>query len=154
MDLLSVTRFLAVLATGIAAGAMAGHALLLGRFFNWVFESNRTEMFRQSYPVFIREKRPELLFDNLFSLALLVTSAYAVLLWRVDRIDALALAAVGLQWFFVMVFFGSGFASLERELLVRGNITPDRVQRFLSLNTRMTVLSAILLLASLACLVL
>ncbi len=154
MDLLSVAWLLAILATGIAAGAMAGHALLLGRFFNWIFESNRTEMFRQSYPVFIREKKPELLFDNLFILALLLTNAYEVLLWRADRIDALSLAAAGSQWLFVLIFFGSGFASLERELLVKGNIAPDRVQRFLSLNTPMTVLSAILLLASLTCLVL
>jgi len=154
MDLLSVAWLLAILATGIAAGAMAGHALLLGRFFNWIFESNRTEMFRQSYPEFIREKKPELLFDNLFILALLLTNAYEVLLWRADRIDALSLAAAGSQWLFVLIFFGSGFASLERELLVKGNIAPDRVQRFLSLNTPMTVLSAILLLASLTCLVL
>jgi UDP:flavonoid glycosyltransferase YjiC (YdhE family) len=154
MDLLSVARLLAVLTTGIAAGAMAGHALLLGRFFDWMFESNRTEMFRQSYPVFIREKKPELLFDHLFTLALLVTNAYAVLLWRADRIDALALAAAGLQWFFVLIFFGSGFASLERELLVKGNVAPERVRRFLSLNARITVLSAILLAASLGCLVL
>jgi hypothetical protein len=48
----------------------------------------------------------------------------------------------------------SGFASLEAELLVKGNVSPERVQRFLSLNTRVTTLSAILLLASLACFVL
>lgn len=153
-SVVSVVGFVAVIATGMATGAMVGHALLLGRFFTWVFESNRIEMFRESYPLFMQTKRPQLFFDNLFTVALLVTIANNVVLWLADRIAVLPVLAMGLQWLFVLAFFGSGFAALEGELLTRGNITAERVQRFLSLNTRMTALSAILLLASFACLAL
>lgn len=153
MAILECVRLVAVLSTGIAAGAMAGHALLLGRFFNWVFASDRADIFRLTYPVFMQAKQPQRFFDNLFTLALLMVTAYDVLLWWTDRINPLHLTAGALQWAFVLIFFGTGFATLESELLARGDISPQRVHRFLSLNTAMTGLSAILLLASFACLV-
>jgi len=154
MELLPLAWLFAVLSTAVAAGAMAGHALLLGRFFEWMFASGRTDSFRQVYPVFIKAKKPQLFFDNLFTAALLITTAYVVLLWLGGRVCGLSVAAAGLQWLFVLVFFGSGFATLESELLAKGNISPERVHRFLSLNAPMTALSAILLLASLVCLLL
>lgn len=154
MERIEWVWFLAVLSTGVASGAMAGHALLLGRLFDWVFESGRTEMFRQHYPVFMQARKPGLLFDNLFTVALLVTTGYNVLLFFLDRIGALPLVAAGLQWLFVAVFFGTGFASLERELFMKGNTSPERVKRFLSLNRPLVGLSAFLLLGSFACLVL
>jgi hypothetical protein len=154
MEFIEFVWFLAVLSTGVAAGAMTGHALLLGRFFNWVFASSRSEMFRLSYPPFIQAKKPQLFFDHLFTIALLVITAYNVLLLLTARISTLSLAAAGLQWLFVLIFFGTGFATLERELLAQGNISPEGVRRFLSFNTWITALSAILLLASFSCLVL
>jgi len=154
MEFLELAWFVAVLSTGVAAGAMAGHAFLLGRFFNWVFESGRTEMFRQNYPVFMQDKKPQLFFDHLFTVALLVTTAYNVLLFFTNRICTLSVVAAGLQWLFVVVFMGTGFAALERELFTKGNTSPERVKRFLSLNTPLIALSALLLLGSFACLVL
>lgn len=149
-----VAWYLAVLSTGVAAGAMTGHALLLGRFFTWVFATGRTEMFGLHYPAFIAAKKPQRLFDHLFTLALLAVTAHAVLLWFADRISALSLAAAGLQWLFVAIFFGTGFAALEVELFTTGTASPERAARFLALNTRVTAVSALLLLASFACLVL
>jgi hypothetical protein len=154
MEFRELAWFLAAISTGVAAGAMTGHALLLGRFFNWVFESDKTEMFRLSYPVFVQARKPQLFFDNLFTAALLVTTAYNVVLWLAGQICALPLLAAGFQWLFVLAFLGTGFAALEGELLAKGNISPERARRFLSLNTRMTALFAILLLGSFSCLVL
>ncbi len=131
-----------------------GHVLLLGRFFQWVFESNRAEIFRLSYPPFVQAKRPQVFFDHLFTLALLAVTAYNVILWLSARMCTLALVAAGAQWLFVLIFFGTGFASLEGELLAHGNVSPQPVRRFLSLNPWITAVSAILLLASFACLVL
>ena len=154
MGFVEFVWLVAVLSTGVAAGAMAGHASLLGRFFNWVFESGRAEMFRENYPVFMEAKKPQLLFDNLFTIALLITTAFNVLLYFTHRISSLALIAAALQWLFVAVFLGSGFAALERELFTKGNTSPETVKRFLSLNTPLVGLSTLLLMASFACLVL
>lgn len=148
MDSAEIVWFAAVLSTGIAAGAMAGHALLLGRFFQWTFESNGAEAFRLTYPRFIQARRPQFFFDHLFTLALLLVTAYDVILLLSARLCALALLAAGSQWLFVAIFFGSGFASLEGKVLAQGDVSPERVRRFVSLNPRITIVSAILLLAS------
>ncbi len=146
--------FMAVLSTGVATGVMAGHALLLGRFFNWVIESDRAEMFRLNYPVFMQAKKPGIFFDNLFTLALIIITAYNALLFLTKQISVLPVVAAGLQWLFVLIFVGSGFAAVERELLTKGNVSREVVRRFRFLNSRITALSAALLLASFTCLLL
>ncbi len=142
-----------VVLTGTATGAMVGHTLLLGRFLNWMFESGRTDLFEGTYPAFIRQKRPQLLFDNLFTLTILVTTAFNAYLYLTGRLAILSVLAVGLQWAFVGVFFGSGFAKVEADLFQRGNTSPNRVDRFRAWNIPICALSSILLLASLVCLV-
>lgn len=143
-----------VVLTGTAAGAMAGHTLLLGRFLTWFFASGRTEVFRETYPVFLREKKPQLLFDHLFTLTILVTTAFNAYLCLSGRMAGLSLLAVALQWAFVGVFFGTGFAKLETELFKREDTSPDRVDTFVKRNVPLCAASSILLLASLVCLLL
>ncbi|MEW6440516.1 MAG: hypothetical protein AB1640_06210 [bacterium] len=154
MDFSDFAWLIAVLTTGTAAGAMTGHTLLLGRFFNWIFESDRTEVFRQNYPAFMEARKPQRFFDHLFTAALVATTAYAVLLFLTDRIGTMALIAAGLQWLFAAVFFGTGFAGLEQDLFIRGAVSPEKIRRFLSLNTPLIALSSLLLLVSFACLLL
>jgi hypothetical protein len=143
-----------VVLTGTAAGAMAGHTILLGRFLNWMFESGRTEVFKDTYPTFIREKSPQLLFDNLFTLTILVTTAFNAYLYLSGRLSILSLLAVGFQWAFVGVFFGTGFAKVEAELFKSGNTSPGLVNTFVKRNIPLCALSAVLLLASFVSLVL
>lgn len=152
MDWLARIWFLALLSTGIAAGAMTGHALLLGRFLAWFFRSGRTEIFLDTYPVFLRERKPERFFDHLFTIPLIVTAAFSVALFFAGRTYPLALAALGLQGLFVAVFLGTGFGTLERKIFTRGDTHPENTKRFLALNGPVTALSALLLVASFGCL--
>ena len=154
MDAADMLWFAGVVSTGVATGAMMGHALLLGRFFQWTFQSNKAEAFRLTYPAFVQAKRPQLYFDHLFTVALLLVTVYNVVLFVAARGCTLSLIAAGSQWLFVAIFFGSGFGALEADLLAQGDASPQRVRRFLLLNPRIVTLSAILLLLSFSCLVL
>ncbi len=152
VDWIECVWFLALLLTGIAAGALAGHALLLGRFLAWFFQSGRIDLFRETYPPFLQAKKPERFFDSLFTAALLATAAFNTALFEAGRACFLALAALGLQGLFVAVFFGTGFGALERDLFTKADTAPEQVKRFLSLNTPVLALSALLLAASFGCL--
>jgi hypothetical protein len=151
MDVTQCIWLVTVVLTGTAAGAMVGHTLLLGRFLNWMFESNRTEVFRDTYPAFIQAKKPQLLFDNLFTLTILVSTAFDAYLYLSGQLNAASLLAVGFQWAFVGVFFGTGFAKVEAELFKQGNTSDELVGTFVKRNIPLCGLSSILLLASLVC---
>jgi hypothetical protein len=140
--------------SGMATGAMVGHTALLGRFLSWMFESGRTEVFKDTYPRFIREKSPQVLFDNLFTLTILVTTAFNAFLYLTGQLNALSLFAVAFQWAFVGVFFGTGFAKVEAELFKNGNTSPELVATFVKRNIPLCALSSALLLASFVCLAL
>ncbi len=154
MDIAQFVWLVTVVLTGTAAGAMVGHTVLLGRFLNWMFESGRTEVFKDTYPAFIREKSPQLLFDNLFTLTILVTTAFNAYLYLSGRFATLSLLAVAFQWVFVGVFFGTGFAKVEAELFKNGNTSPELVGTFVKHNIPLCALSSVLLLASFVCLAL
>ena len=154
MDVAHFAWLVTVVLTGTAAGAMVGHTILLGRFLNWMFESGKTEVFKDTYPAFIQEKSPQLLFDNLFTLTILVTTAFNAYLYLSGRLATLSLLAVAFQWVFVGVFFGTGFAKVEAELFKQGNTSPDLVGTFVKRNIPLCALSALLLLASFVCLTL
>jgi hypothetical protein len=154
MDMSQIAWLVTVVLTGTAAGAMVGHTVLLGRFLNWMFESGRTEVFKDTYPLFIQEKSPQLLFDNLFTLTIVVTTAFNAYLYLSGQVTALSLLAVAFQWAFVGVFFGTGFAKVEAGLFKNGNTSPVLVNTFVKRNIPLCALSAVLLLASFVCLAL
>lgn len=152
MEIRELFWLVTVVLTGMTTGAMVGHTLLLGRFLNWMFESGKTAVFEDTYPVFIREKSPQIVFDNLFTVTILVTTAFNAYLYLSGRLATLSLLAVGLQWIFVGVFFGTGFAKVEAELFKEGKTSTDLVGRFRARNMPICALSSILLLASFVCL--
>src|SRR3972149_3874042 len=86
-------------------------------------------MSRICFSGILQARKPQLFFDNLFTAALLVTTAYNVVLWLAGQICALPLLAAGFQWLVVLTFLGTGFAGLEGELLAKGNISPERARR-------------------------
>jgi hypothetical protein len=147
MDLYNVFWFLAVISSGLAAGVMMGHLFLLGRFLSWFFESGNAELFRKSYPVFLKTKKPGLLFDNVFTLSLLICTSYFLFLLIKGGLSMLSISAISLQWVFVLVFFGTGFAPLEKRLF-GGDMADDIVQKFTSRNIPTLTVLVLLLIAS------
>jgi hypothetical protein len=99
--------------TGILAGFLTSHSVMLGRYFTWLIESGDYRVFSDSFALF-REATHANMHYNLFlwaSLAVGIVWMVTSLLVRKDRITALV---AGLSSFWVgCVFFASGFASVE-----------------------------------------
>jgi len=134
MDLYDLLWLIAVVITGLAAGVMAGHLLLLGKFLSWFFESGNVDLFSTSYPVFLEAKKPDLLFDNVFSLCVVYGLLYFFILLFTGRLTILPLAAISLQLIFLLVFYLTGFAKLEHQLFKENNTSEEIIRKFRDMN--------------------
>jgi hypothetical protein len=133
MDIGSLLWLLAVITAGLAAGQMLGEFLLLGRFQSWFFETGNADLFRKTYLVFRKTRRPNLIFNAVYGVAMLAGIAYLAFLQFTVGIGAFPAIAVVLQWLFILVFIGSGFAKLEGEIF-EGNMSKELAGKFLSRN--------------------
>lgn len=150
MDANDVFWFIAVLTSGVATGAMMADFLLVGRFLNWFFSSNNIEMFRKSYPVFLKTKKAGPVFDGIFPIAIVAGIAYLLFLVFNGHTSFTAMGAVAMQWVFLLVFYGTGFAGLEKRLFGGGVINPEDARRFLKMNMPVLAVMAALLMGSFA----
>src|SRR2546426_6495218 len=105
--------FLAALLTGIVAGFMLGHALILARFLDWLVLS-ATPALSQAYPAFRRSTGRSGLdaYDVLAGLQVAGTSAFLLvsLVARRHRVAALVAGVAGAP--LVRVHHASGFGGL------------------------------------------
>jgi|GEM_PF-1444912 len=150
MEAHDILWFIAVFTTGIAAGAMTADFLLVGRFLNWFFTTGNIEMFRKSYPVFLKTKKAGLVFDSVFPIAIFAGIADLLFLVLNGHATVMTIGAVALQWVFLLAFYGTGFAGLEKRLFGGGEISQEDARRFLKLNMPVLAVMAALLVGSFA----
>ena len=109
-----VLWFAVTLLTGILAGFLVSHSVMLGRYFTWLIKSGHYEVFTGTFSVFRLATRANVHY-NLFlwvHLVLGILWAASCFIVRSRRIVALA---AGLSSFWVgSVFFATGFASAEQ----------------------------------------
>jgi len=136
--------FLAALLTGIVAGFMLGHALILARFLDWLVLSG-TLALSQAYPSFRRSTGRSGL-DAYYALAGLQvagTSAFLLvsLAARRHRAAALVAGVAGALW--IVVHYASGFGALEASVLRSVSKVPREVTgRFVGWNVPIHVFHA------------
>ncbi len=137
--------FVATTFAGVVAGFMLGHALILGRFLDWLLASATPGLLAQTYPVF-RGSAGRAGLDVYYAVAGLQVLAglafLSVALGARQHRGAAAVAAVsGSLW--VIVHYASGFAGLEASVL-RGTaeVTREIRDRFLAWNTPIHVFHA------------
>ncbi len=123
--------------TGLVAGAMLGHALLLGRFVEWLLTSSPPAL-PGAYVVFrAAAGRPWLLaFYAVCGLQVLSVVAFlgAALVTRREASPAAVAAAAGTLW--LVVHYASGFGGLEARVLGSGTELPrSLIARFVRWNT-------------------
>jgi hypothetical protein len=147
MDTGSLLWLLSVITAGLAAGAMLGEFLLLGPFQSWFFETGNSEMFRKSYVQFRKTRRSARIFNAVYIIALLAGIAYLVFLLVSGKIAVLPIVAIVLQWLFLLVFYGSGFAGLEHKIF-DGNTSKELTDKFRSMNVPSLGIYALLWCAS------
>jgi hypothetical protein len=144
---------LASLATGLVAGFMLGHALILGRFLDWMLARDPA-LLAATYPVFARSvgRGGLAVFYAICAVQIVATlGLLALSLGTRCRRRAVGVAAIAALW--PLVHYGSGFGALEAVAL-RGvtPASPEVAARFLTLNGPLHVAHAASLLVGLAAL--
>lgn len=128
--------FCAALLTGIVAGFMLGHALILARFIDWLLLSG-TPSLGQAYAAF-RASAGRAGLDGYYAVAglqVIGTSAFLIvsLAARRHRTAALVAGLAGALW--VAVHYASGFGVLEARVVRAGGEIPREVAgRFVDWN--------------------
>jgi hypothetical protein len=136
----------AVALTGIVAGFMLGHALILARFVDGLATSPSREL-ALAYPAFrAGAGRPGL--DAFYAVCGLevvaVLAFFALALATGRRAAPAAVAAVaGTLW--LVVHYASGFGALEARVLGAAAAPPPEAARFVRLNAPIHLLHAALL---------
>jgi len=123
-----VLWFAITMLTGILAGFLASHSVMLGRYFTWLIESGNNQVFTDTFSVF-REATHANVHYNLFlwaSFAIGIIWTISSFIVRKNRIVSLI---AGLSSFWVgCVFFASGF-SVAEEAVCTG-IADEAVRQF------------------------
>jgi len=146
--------FLAALLTGIVAGFMLGHALILARFLDWLVLSG-TLALSQAYPSFRRSTgRSGLdIYYVVAGLQATVTIMFLLVAVVARRhwIAALVAGVAGTLW--IVVHYATGFGALEASVLQSTSKIPREVTaRFVGWNVWMHVFHAVTLAVALGAL--
>jgi hypothetical protein len=141
--------------TGLVAGFFLGHALLLGRFLDWLLVSGRAGVLAATYPVF-REGPGRAGLDAFYAVAglqVLAALAFAVASFTGGRArwpGALA-GLASLAW--PLAHYASGFAAVEAAVLrSTAPASPDLVRAFVAWNGPVHLAHTAALLVALAAL--
>lgn len=145
---------LAVLFTGVVAGFMLGHALILAPFLDWMLASG-TPALSRAYPAF-RGSAGRAGLGAYYAVAGLQVAATSVFLLlslatRRRRGAALLAGVAGALW--VAVHYASGFGALEADVLQSTReITPEVAARFVGWNVPIHLFHAVTLAVALGAL--
>ena len=142
---------LASVTTGLVAGFMLGHALILGRFLDWMLASD-PRLLASSYPTFAsRAGRGGLtMFYAICGLQVIAALALLALalVGRRHRLAATIAALAAVLW--PTVHYASGFGTLEAIVLRSPTpVAPEVAARFLAWNGPVHAIHATLLVVGL-----
>jgi hypothetical protein len=145
---------LASVTTGLVAGFMLGHALVLGRFLEWMLATDPGRL-AAAYPAFARSVGAAGLSVFYAVCGVQVVAAVALLALslgaRRHRLAAGVAASAAVLW--IAVHYTSGFGAVET-LALRSTsaVSPDVTRRFLAMNTPVHLAHAAVLLIGLVAL--
>lgn len=152
-----LTWMLATATTGIVAGFFLGHALLLGRFVDWMLMSGRAGVVATTYPIF-RQSAGRIGFEVFYVVAALqivaaIAFAAAAVVTRRRAVLGLIAAIAALAW--PTAHYGSGFAATEASVLrSTAEATRETAAAFVAANGPVHLFHVAVLLAGLIALLL
>lgn len=129
---------LATATTGIVGGFFLAHALLFGRFLDWLLMSGRARVLSETYPVFRQgPSTPGLeVFYAIASLQVVAGVAFAIVgvVSRRSVSTAILVGLASLSW--PVVHYASGFGALEAQVLRSTTEAPQHLaEMFVAYNT-------------------
>lgn len=108
-----VLWFALTMITGILAGFLVSHSIMLGRYFTWLIESGNNHVFADTFSVFRETTRANVHYNLFLWVSLSVGLAWTVVCFIIRNTRVTAVFA-GLSSFWVgCVFFVSDFAAAE-----------------------------------------
>jgi len=103
--------------TGILAGFLVSHSIMLGRFFQWFLESGNETLLHQTYTVFRAASSPHIAYNIPLLLALVSGIIWTVLAFLARR-DRIIAVTAGLSTLWVgIIFFVSDLGDAEEAVL-------------------------------------
>ena len=121
------------LLTGILAGFLTSHSIMLGRFFSWFVETGNFQLLQATYTVFREAHAPQTLYNAFLWLGLASGAMWTALAVWLKKERAIAVTA-GLSTLWVAIIFNAtGFGKME-EAVMSGTASEAVMQSFLSLN--------------------
>jgi hypothetical protein len=128
-----VLWFAITILTGILAGFLTSHSVMLGRYFTWLIESGNYQVFTDTFSVFRETTRANVHYNLFLWVSLIIGILWAIFCFVVKKNRIIALIA-GLSSFWVgCVFFASGFSDAE-EAVAMGMADEAVRQFFVSWN--------------------
>lgn len=99
--------------TGILAGFLISHSVMLGRYFTWLIESDNYHVFTDTFSLFRQATKANVHY-TLFLWASLITGSFWTVFCFIVKKNRIVAIIAGLSSFWVgCVFFASGFADAE-----------------------------------------
>jgi hypothetical protein len=103
--------------TGILAGFLVSHAIMLGRFFQWFLDSGNENLLHQTYTVFRAASNPHIAYNIPLYLSFISGIIWTVLAFIVKR-DRIIAVTAGLSTVWVgAIFFLTDFGEAEEAVL-------------------------------------
>jgi len=104
--------------TGMLAGFMISHAIMLGRFFTWYVESDNMNLLRSTYSVFRKDSNPQILYNSFLYFGLISGFIWTILAFIKKKNRIIAVVA-GLSTLWVSIIFRTLNFDYFEELIKR-----------------------------------
>jgi hypothetical protein len=109
-----VLWFAITILTGILAGFLTSHSVMLGRYFTWLIESGNYQVFTDTFSVFRAATHANVHYDYFLWASLVTGIIWTIFCFVFQKSRIIALIA-GLSSLWVgSVFFASGFSAAEK----------------------------------------
>jgi hypothetical protein len=134
--------------TGILAGFLVSHAIMLGRFFQWFMDSGNETLLHQTYTVFRAASSPHIAYNIPLSLAFVSGIIWTVFAF-IARRDRIIAVTAGLSTLWVSaIFFLTDFGEAE-EAVMTATADARLTQLYTALNLPIHTLFAAMYVVSL-----
>jgi hypothetical protein len=139
--------------TGVLAGYMVSHSIMLGRFFNWFIESGNLDLLHRTYTVFREASNAHITYDIPLYLHFAAGVAFVVLAFVLKRHRILSVLA-GLSTYWTGSIFMLIDLDEAEDSVLTGTADAAMTQYYLSINIPVHATFAAIYLASMLLLLL
>jgi hypothetical protein len=137
-----VLWFAITMLTGILAGFLTSHSVMLGRYFTWLIESGNYQVFTDTFSVFREATRANVHYNLFLWASLIAGIIWTIFCFITNKNRIIALIAGLSSFWLACVFFASGFSDAE-EAVAKGIADEAVRQFFVSWNIPMHISFAI-----------